>query len=217
MKPATKRRRTRSRPAPTPEPIQMALRSLQTAVSALCDPQPAQLPSGRYTWLPARYTQLRDAIAHARISGHTHTPFSSLIPAQIDCLKLAITIDTRSHRLNPTASNTPTALQHLTTSKYRPHDTHTIHSTAAEITAWVKAIDDLFATKPLYLPDACPHCGHTHGHRIGDDGETIRTPALALTVEHGATCQNCHDTWPPDRLGILARMLGYAPLPGVIA
>ena len=189
-----------------------ARNKLHDAIRALCDP----------TWhqhhpVPSRYIQLRDGIANPAISGHHHTPPASMIPAQIDCLKLAIHIDNGVTILTRGTPNRPTSvigrLQQLTTRKWRPQDVEHVETLTAEIASWVKAIDDLFSPKPVYLKQPCPRCGHSYAHRKSDDGGTIRTPALALTVEHDelppmARCQNCHDMWTgAQQLKVLARML----------
>lgn len=210
-----KRKRNNQTP-PQNEPdgtLHLALTTLTNAVSALCDPQPHPLDTGR-TWLDSRYQQLRDAIGNASVSGHRSSSPASLVPAQIDALKLTITIDTRTaihvgQWENNLANTTPQRLQQLTDRKWRPQDTKPINDTATEIQSWTKAINDLFSPKPLYLPDACPHCHHTHAYRLNDEGERVRTPALTVTAARGAYCANCHDTWPPDRLWFLGRVLGY--------
>ena len=167
--------------------------------------------------IPARYTQLRDGIANPAISGHHHTPAASMIPAQIDCLKLAIHIDNRVTILTRGTPNRPSSvidrLQQLTTHKWRPQDIEHVETLTTEINSWVKKIDDLFGPKPVYLKQPCPHCGHNTAHKLNDEGDTIRTPALALTIEHNehppmARCQHCHDAWTgPQQLKLLARML----------
>lgn len=193
--------------------LQLAITTLTNAIHALCDPQPHPLNTGR-TWLDSRYQQLRDAISTASVSGHNSSTPASLIPAQIDALKLTITIDTRTaihvaHWENQLANTTPARLQQLTDRTWRPQDTQPITNTATEIQSWTKAINDLFAPKPLYLPDPCPHCHHTHAYRLNDEGERVRTPALTVTAARGAYCAHCHDIWPPDQLLFLGRILGY--------
>jgi hypothetical protein len=213
----TRRHRPRHTHPTPPEPLTLALKALNNAVADLCDPQPHHLPTGPLAWLDSRYQQLRDSIPGAGLAGHKRrTAPHEIVPFQIDYTMLAMRIDTRAQALHPAGTNTPDRLRSYATHRYRPQDTHQLDTVTTEITAWVKAIDDLMAAPPLYLPDPCPHCGHTYAYRYHDDGQRIRTPgALALTVEYGAQCLHCHDTWPPDRLGILARMLGYHPLPGM--
>jgi hypothetical protein len=140
-----------------------------------------------------------------------------MIPAQIDCLKLAIHIDNRTTILTRGTPNRPSSvidrLQQLTTHKWRPQDIEHVETLTTEIASWVKKIDDLFGPKPVYLKQPCPHCGHNTAHKLNDEGDTIRTPALALTIEHNerppmARCQHCHDAWTgPQQLKLLARML----------
>ena len=186
--------------------LPLARNRLTDAISALCDPT---THDGHP--LDSRYTQLRDAITNAHISGHTRTPAAHIIPAQIDCLKLAITIDRRTRTLTHDNNNTPKLLNQLTTRKWRPQDTELIEAITAEIQSWAKAIDDLFAPKPVYLPNPCPQCGHTWTRRKNDDGDTIRTRALAISILTGAVCQNCHAKWPPQDLVFFGRVLGYQP------
>jgi hypothetical protein len=188
--------------------LPLAKHRLCDAVAGLCAPQWQD-----HRPLDPRYTQLRDAINCPALSGHHSGQPSSAIPAQIDALKLVMHIDDRTHvhtRFSQSRT-TPNRLRELTQIGWRPQDCDQLTAVAGEIESWVCAIDDLFATPPIYLPDPCPHCAQTHTHRVGDDGERIRTPALALTVEKGATCQSCHDVWPPDRLLFLGRTLGYHP------
>jgi hypothetical protein len=191
--------------------LQLALTALKNAVYDLTHPR-AELTAGQLRHLDSRYDELRDALTGGRSHG-THTAPSSVLPTWVDALKLAILIDERVHHIAQhlpriTEHDTPARLRHLTTCRYRPQDSKHLETIAVEVTSWSVAIDDLFAAKPKYLPDPCPHCQQTHAHRKSDDGETIRTPALALTVEKGAWCQACHDTF---EIMFLARLLGYTP------
>jgi hypothetical protein len=193
--------------------LPLAKRRLSDAVAGLCAPQ----------WqdrrpLDPRYTQLRDAIATPAVSGHRRSTPSSQVPAQIDALKLVLLIDGRTRVLTvfSRARTTPNRLRALTQIGWRPQDCGQLGTIAGEIESWVCAIDDLFAIPPVYLPDPCPNCGQSHTHRLADDGQRIRTKALAVTTDRGAYCQSCHDAWPREHLGVLAGMLGYQPLPGVL-
>jgi hypothetical protein len=185
--------------------LPLARNRLHDAVSALCDP----------TWhqhhpLDSRYHQLRDAITDAHISGHARTPAATIIPCQIDCLKLKIKIDKRTQHHTPHTHihNTPDRLQWLTTQKWRPQDTEHLETITAEIQSWAKEIDDLLTPqKPLNLPNPCPQCGHNWAHRKNDDGDIIRTRALAVTTA-GALCRQCHAHWPVEKLAWLGHVLG---------
>jgi hypothetical protein len=129
-----------------------------------------------------------------------------MCPTWIDALKLKLVIDARTRRITPRhAGTTPQRLTDLTRRHWRPQDTTKLETITDTINSWTKAIDDLFATKPIYLTDPCPHCGHTHTRRLTDTGETITSHALAVTTD-GAICQHCHDTWTPE---FLAKILGY--------
>jgi hypothetical protein len=185
--------------------LHLARNQLADAISALTDPTHHQGHP-----LPSRYDQLRDAITDAHISGHTRTQAAHIIPAQIDCLKLAIHIEQRTRKISYNPCTTVVGcLKHLTTRKWRPQDIDHLQHITTEIGSWSKAIDDLFAPKPVYLPDPCPQCGHTWTRRKNDDGDTIRTRALAITAAAGAVCQQCHAHWPPADLMFFGRVLGY--------
>jgi hypothetical protein len=91
-----------------------ARNQLHDAIHALISPT-----WDNHYFIPSRYIQLRDGIANLAISGHHHTPPASMIPAQIDCLKLAIHIDNRVTILTRGTPNRPSSvidrLQQLTT------------------------------------------------------------------------------------------------------
>jgi len=188
-----------------------AVHALHDAVAALCAPQPHQHRPGRILWLDPRYQQLSDAMNGQSISGHGHTRAASLIPAQIDCLELKLRIDVRTAAISAqwrvsAKLDTPSRLQALAEQSWRPQDAHQLEQIATEIRSWVKAIDDLFAARIIYLPDRCPQCDHSHAYRWQNDGQHVRTPALIITADWVAACQQCHATWPPL---FLARRLGY--------
>ena len=215
---STARKRVRSpKSAFVDGPLALAVHGLFSAVGALCSQRPYPRAGGGYHWTDSRYQQLKEGVGNASVSGRGHTAASSLAPLQVDYLKLALTIDGRAAVLNPHPGDTPGRLRGLTKVKYRPQDTEALIDTGAEIKSWVKAIDDLMAPAPIFLKDPCPECQKTHAYRWSDDGQRVRAPALALTVENGAWCQNCHATWDKGRLGLLAQLLGYRPLPGVVA
>jgi hypothetical protein len=210
-------------------PLAVATLALSDAVHALCGPQTAQTPGGHTGRLDSRLQRLYDALNDTSVSGHRRASPAAMIPAWIDALKLKMAINTRvaeitaqhTHRLAPTTTG---QLDQLRRKNYRPQDTATLRTIARELQSFVIAIDDLFAAKPVILFDPrnptewapCPQCGHHHAYRHTDDGQTIRTPALLLTVERGSWCTHCHATWPPDRLGILAAMLGHPTPTGVL-
>jgi hypothetical protein len=178
---------------------------LHDAISALCDP----------TWhnhhpLPSRYDQLQDAKANPATSGHTTTPPASMIPAQIDALMLAKLIDERTTTITRGAriKSTTGRLQWLTTQKWRPQDIETLEAITAEISSWTKAIDDFFAPNPKFFTAACPQCGHAHAYHRRNDGERVKVQALAITVDKGAWCNHCHQTWTGEQqLMILAAQI----------
>jgi hypothetical protein len=179
---------------PQPNPLQTAIDHLTDTIDELCQPR---YTDGHRT--ASRYAQLRAAIDITASRAGTGTG-TNRSPCWLDALKLAMTIDERATKIH-------TARRHA----WRPQDIPDIGKLTTEISAWCKAIDDLFTAKPIYLPHPCPHCGQTQTHRWNDEGERTWTPALALTVDH-AWCQACHDRWSPDQFGLLARQLGMPEL-----
>jgi hypothetical protein len=149
----TARKRTRSRKASYADgALTLALDGLHAAVGTLCNQRPIPKASGSgYHWLDSRYTQLCDGVGGATISGHGRHS-ASLIPAQIDYLKLKILVDTRTQALNPHPGETPARLHELTQLRYRPQDAEGLDAVANEIVGWVRAVDDLMATKTALSP-----------------------------------------------------------------
>jgi hypothetical protein len=197
-----KRNRKRAQARAHKGPLHHAHNQLCDAIQALTAPQPATC-QGRIAWTPSRYNSLRDATT-SRAHGSTTGSSRSRLPCWIDALKLIIKIDTRIAAMTETRAPTPALLRGLARAQWRPQDTELITTIAAELEGFAQAIDDLFAPKPVYLPDPCPHCGQTHTHKLTDDGQKIRTPALAVSVDRGAWCQACHDRFDP---WFLARLL----------
>jgi hypothetical protein len=205
-----------------------ALCALQDAAHDLTGPRID--PAGP---IPSRYTQLRQALYSARHHTNTRTVPSSVIPAWVDALKLLIAIDASAGHLQhqwPAPPNRETLyiaqypehptisrIQQLAIQPWRPQDCPALTTIANQLANFAKAVDDLFAIKPIFLPDPCPRCGADHAYRLTDDGQRIRTRALAVTAETGATCLHCHDCWGPDELMFLGRILGYRQPEGVIA
>jgi hypothetical protein len=180
---------------PQPNPLRTAINALTDTIDQLCQPR---YTDGHRT--ASRYAQLRAAIDITASRAGTGTG-TNRSPCWLDALKLAMTIDERA-----------TAIHSARRHAWRPQDIPTIEALTTEIDAWCHAIDDLFATKPMYLSSPCPQCGQTSTHRWTDEGEHVRTPALALLTERGAWCQACHSRWPPGPLLIiLARQLGTMP------
>jgi hypothetical protein len=200
---------------------------LGDAVAALTAGQAHPLPGAGSGWLPSRYVMLRGALCGTRGGGGRKSQPSSMIPCWVDALKLLITIDDRAaelerwHRgrcagcpvcrhLADRNGDHPTVRRVCALPDYpwRPQDSRALLEITGELDGYAKAIDDLFAPKPIYLPDPCPQCGQSATYRFTDDGQRVRTSALAVTAEHGAVCQSCHVVWPPDQLVFLGRILG---------
>ncbi|HWT50457.1 MAG TPA: hypothetical protein VN255_18425, partial [Mycobacterium sp.] len=163
--------------------------------------------------------------------GHSSQP-SSLIPCRVDALKLLLAIDGWAVGLErchpPRCAGCPVwrhlavhHSDHVTVRRvralleygWRPQDSRVLLDISAELAGYAKAVDDLFSPKPIYLPNPCPQCGQSCTYRFTDDGQRVRTAALAVTAEQGAVCQSCHASWPPDQLLFLGRILGTAPAP----
>jgi hypothetical protein len=195
---------------------------LGDAVAALTADQAHPLPGGAGGgWLPSRYDLLRVALYGTRGAGGRRRQPSSVLPCWVDALKLLMAIDACAAAWDwryPPRSVAADESDHVTVRRvralleygWRPQDSRTLLEISDELAGFVTAIDDLLAPKPIYLPDPCPQCGHTCTHRFTDDGQRVRTAALAVTAEHGAVCQNCHAVWPPDQLVFLGRILGTA-------
>jgi hypothetical protein len=196
---------------------------LGDAVAALTADQAHPLPGGAGGgWLPSRYDLLRVALYGTRGAGGRRRQPSSVLPCWVDALKLLMAIDARAAQLewrHPPANLDADDSDHVTVRRvralleygWRPQDARELLQVAGELAGYADAIDDLLAPKPIYLPDPCPQCGQSSTHRFTDDGQRVRTAALAVTAEHGAVCQSCHASWAPDQLVFLGRILGTAP------
>jgi hypothetical protein len=203
---------------------------LEDAVAALTARQASPIPGAGTGWLPCRYAMLRGALCGNRAGRGRRSQRISLIPCWVDALKLLLAIDACAaqleHRHPPRCADCPIwcylAARHgdhptirrvraLLDYRWRPQDSRDLLDIAAELAGYAKAIDDLFAPKPIYLPHPCPQCGQRCTYRFTDDGQRVRTAALAVTAEHGAVCQACHAVWPADQLVFLGRILGTAP------
>jgi len=207
-------RRVRQRNPRQHDPLQLAKNRLTDAIDKLIKPRPTTTSNGNISYLPSRYDTLRDAVGSRPTSGE-HSPSTRAgLPVWLDAMTLVTDIQTLVNALPIDTPNTVLRLRALEHRRWRPQDTRDILEHAAKLERFTVLIDHLFAPKPRYLPDPCPHCDATHAERIIDD-QHIKTPALAIT-DTGATCGACGDTWPPDELPFLAAVLGYPAPPGVI-
>jgi hypothetical protein len=206
---STRTRKRSTSPQPQPDgPLQLALAALHDAIYALCHPRPHYL-AGHTVWLASRYDDLRDAL-YMSDSRAGSRDGSAKDPCWVDALKLVIHIDTRTAEWD-TAADTPTRLHNIRKHPWRPQDCDYMTTITTDVQRFTQSIDDLFAVKPIYLPNPCPSCGHSHAYRLADTGERIRTPALAITVER-AVCQQCHQVWTCDKFEFLGRLLGTTTL-----
>lgn len=190
---------------------------LANAIAALIDPRP-ETHNGDTIWTDSIYTELRAAVHGARAGSQTGGPAQSQPPLWIDGMDLLAVIDDTTKRWvrrghgpeHPTVNR----LRYIDGRKWRPQDTPVMADIAAQIGRWVTAYRKLVDDKPLTLPNPCPNCQNTHAYRW-QDGERIRTPALHVTPDR-CVCQACRTEWPAAHYGLLARQLGYQPLPGVL-
>lgn len=214
-------------------PLQLARTSLAAAVFAMTARQPHRGPNGT-TWLDSRYIQLRQAL-YTHHGGNGGNQKSTLIPGWTDALKILIDIDVRTAQHvaaweSQLASNTPERLHQLLDRQWRPQDSKAVTTIANDVAGWAKEIDDLLWTKIslLYDPDqpntwaTCPHCQRNEARRVNDEGQRVRTAALAVIIDYRldpptatAFCQNCHDTFESPQF--LGRLLGCKAPEGVTA
>ncbi|HTX96856.1 MAG TPA: hypothetical protein VME67_19570 [Mycobacterium sp.] len=226
MSKTSRRRLRQSRPKPArDEPLAAAKTGLRNAVYDLIGDRPEYL-AGSIRTLDSRYTQLRDSLYGSRGAGGHHSQPSSLLPCWADALKLLGYIDRRAARFEhcwpPRCANCPhwrylTArhVEHPTVRRYRqvllqpwrPQDASTLQTIAAIVAGYAKAVDDLFAPKPVYLRgERCPRCGQRDTRVKTDDGQTVTRPALMVTGEGITLCNACHDVFPSlEFLGDLLR------------
>lgn len=197
--------------------LPQARKNLENAVASLIDPRPER-HDNRTVWVGSVYTELRAAIYGHR-AGSARQPAEPQPPLWIDGVVLGNEIDSTVTRWvrngrGPSPWPTVNRLRLLLMRKWRPQDTDTITEITEQITGWVKRYAALTDRKPLTLPNPCPKCGKSFAYRQ-QDGEQLRVPALHVTLER-CVCMACHITWPAERFGLLARELGYDPLPGVL-
>lgn len=208
-------------PGDTDGNLPAARQRLHEAISALIDPRPYPLEGGRYTWLDSLYMTLRDALTDCRAGTGGHQTIA--LPFWADAMKWLNTIDIGVHHWHPQwplsdIDEYPTILrlQALDDRKWRPQDCAHINHMAANLEHWAIQITKLFEAKPKHLPNPCPRCGAKTVHRrTDDDDQPIRQPALQIT-DAGATCGQCHTTWPPEQLQFLGRLLGYPKPDGIL-
>jgi hypothetical protein len=204
-----------------------ALRHLDDAVSALCDPKPQTLHDGTLTWLDSAYVQLRDAVPGSK---RDRTGVSaSQPPVWVDALQLLQEIDTAvavwerpfpqlpgdlTQEPEPVTVLRVRAIQRRS---WRPQDCRNINQITEAVKSWADNIETLLTDKPKWtLPAACPQCNKKTVYRHDSSGELVRQPALQIGTM-GCQCQNCRAGWSPDQFVFLAtRLLGYDLPEGVL-
>jgi hypothetical protein len=144
------------------------------------------------------------------------------MPGWLDAFQLRDEIDQALAIWQPAYTGVPPTigrLKCLQARPWRPQDTHQISQITTAILEWTADIDALLDPEPVVFlmaphssePAACTNCGTRRVYRIDSAGERVRQPALKVTKD-GCRCQNCHASWEPGQLRLLAAALGY-PLP----
>ncbi len=217
-----------------------ALRSLDAAVSALCDPRAAlagrstcqachndtcehdckqHTCPGHTTWIPSWYLQLSDVVMGEQSNAGGGGGGKSRPPFWTDAHVLRDEIDTAAECWQPAFTGVPPTvgrLRCILARPWRPQDTRQIDQITAAVESWREAIDTLLNPPPKWtLPSPCPACETATVYRRDGAGEMVRQPALQLSKD-GCTCQRCHYTWGPERFHILAATLGYPLAEGVL-
>jgi hypothetical protein len=64
----------------------------------------------------------------------------------------------------------------------------------------------------LHLAASCPACRVRTTFLPDETGELVQSAALIVDGTDGCTCLACGEVWPPDRLELLAAVLGCQPL-----
>jgi hypothetical protein len=95
--------------------------------------------------------------------------------------------------------------------------TQLVEAIPGKIDGWCDKIRELLNETPkLTLPNSCPNCETKVCYRPDPDGgPPLRTPALQIGPT-GCTCQHCRYTWEPSHFALLAEVLGYRPIEGVL-
>lgn len=189
-----------------------ARRQLADAVAALADPLPLFF-GGTCRWTDPLYTRLRDALQPRNMTSRRVVP-GSRAPCRTDVLTLVVEIDLTVAGWQPRGDGALARLHRLRDKPWTPEDCELVSQHAAQIRAWtlkaVELLGDRTVSVPLRLP--CPACGRSHVPGRNTAGEPVRRWALSVS-EHGARCAGCDTHWPPERFGLLARLLGLPPLP----
>lgn len=196
-----------------------AVRSLRAAVGRLIEPSSSYV-NNTYIEIPGLYVQLIDNLAGLQGSGN-HGIARSMPAFWCDAAEQKNNIDLMVAVWSKRAGNTIGLLRTLATTNWTPEDTKKVRRLAGIINAWADDITTLLEhehIKCIYSRDddttyaACPACGAETVQKRDSAGELVRSPALQVITEHGATCQNCEHHWAPGEYIDLCRDLGF-PLP----
>jgi hypothetical protein len=196
-----------------------ALRALDLAVHALCDPQHQYLES-RLLTMPSLYLQLMDAVTGEQVNTGGGGGAKSRPPLWLDALKWLQEIDLALEVWQPAYSGVPATVGRchwLLQRKWRPQDADRIEKMAETIRLWAVKIDELLnPPRVTTITAPCPACGTQFVHRRDDLGENVKMPALQIVADKGCTCQACRYTWEPSHYIHLCRVLGFEMPKGVL-
>lgn len=191
-----------------------ALRALQDAVAALCEPKHEYLDS-RLVSTPSLYLQLMDAVTGEQVNTGGGGGSKSRVPFWLDAFQLLQEIDDALEIWQPAHTGVPASvgrMHWLLQRRWRPQDATRIEQLATNLTDWAKQIDQLLnPPRNWSLAAACPACNTSVVYRKDSTGDKVRQPALQIGKD-GCQCLNCRYIWEPTRFYILAGALGY-PLP----
>lgn len=206
-----RKKKPRKKQAPRGGALPLAKTKLTDAVVALIHKRLKTVVGDdgkvRSVWIASRYDELCEAIEAAR--GGSGGKWSHQLPFWADAFVLRDDVDAEIAKMHPSPDGwsgwTRHRLEALEQHKWRPQDCDTMKRHTETLDNFAKRIDQLFAPRPISLPDPCPECGHKIVYR-DLDGEKVRTLALQVT-ENGATCGNCHANWPIEHLELLGKIL----------
>lgn len=206
---------TRHNAAQRKAQLNTAVKELQAAIDRLITPTPSYVRN-TYIEVPGLYQQLAIGLDGYRHGAQTATA-RSRPPLWEEAQQLKASLDEVCD-INWTGGgygDTITNLLYLAQKKWATHDAHNVHKLAGVIHSWANDIEELFdraSEHTKYITGSCPQCGAETTHHRDTVGETVRSPAIKLNIETGATCQNCQQYWPPSKYVDLCKSLGY-PLP----
>lgn len=206
--------------------LRAAIERLRAAVGRLVNPADNYL-NNTYIRVPGLYLQLFDAVhldpqsnAGQGGGGKSRPPMWTDAADQLNNIDMMVGIWPTG-----SAGNTIAQLKALAAKTWTVEQTNQVKRLAGIINAWADDITTLLNhdhVKYIYaldsdgnkqrVPASCPNCGVSTVQKRDSGGEVVRSPALQVITEQGATCQECSEFWPPERYVDLCKQLGF-PLP----